>query len=90
MDKDREIQLLKEIVELQKSLIAELSKRPVFSPALAWPQAINTPFMRTVSCREQGGMCEYPFPWHSITPPPCKKCGMIENPGYTVTCSKGS
>ncbi len=35
-----------------------------------------------------GCLHEYPNPWHGITPPPCKKCGLVAN-SYQVTCHGG-
>lgn len=33
-----------------------------------------------------GGPHEYPFPWHGIIPPPCRKCG-VQGHKMEITCS---
>jgi hypothetical protein len=80
MKKKELLQLIKELQDKVALLEVQMSgkqDRPGYVPSV-W----------TLNTCPAGGVCEYPFPWHSISPAPCKKCNQvpsITNPPYIVT-----
>jgi hypothetical protein len=80
-----QIQALKDLVLIKEQIIVELKNKSVapinLNPVPLFP---SQPFIVTIPCNH-----EYPFPWHSITPPPCKKCGQSA-PSYQITCSSNA
>jgi hypothetical protein len=83
--KDRkEIQYLKEIVDLQSQLIAELRQRPTLMTSGVLPFVNNCPSVWQVRCTD---MCDYGLADTSGMQKYCKKCGQpqISNPHITVT-----
>ena len=74
--------LTEEGIEFLKNKIKEVSDPYVPSPGdIIYP---NLYVDYSLLC-PMGGDHDYPNPWHSITPAPCKKCGQ-SLPSYTVTC----
>lgn len=70
LDKVNRMEL--EIVSLKKQLA---DAQPVYYP----PLQVNDPNLCT-----DGKPHEYPYPWHSTTPAPCKKCGKLSET-YKIT-----
>lgn len=63
----RRIQVLEDLVEKQKTFINQLLEE----------KKLNNfqPFNINYDECPMGGRHDYPQPWHSVTPPFCKKCG---------------
>lgn len=76
-EKEMEKEILKKLDELSQKInelekkVNDLKNRQDVYPI----QPINVPFMQEYDQCPQGGQHEYPFPWHSVTAPFCKKCG---------------
>ncbi len=68
-----QVELLKKIVDTQAQLIQEMRKTNPLP-------IVTIPSVWQVPCQH-----EYPFPWFGTTPPPCKKCGQISTPSWTIT-----
>src|SRR5271165_4206622 len=82
----RKADLLKMILDLQER-VSKLEKENGHNRQQLWPQQpIFQPFMGTPV-----DLCahEYPVPWNSVLPAPCKKCGKA-SPSYTITCLEGT
>lgn len=70
MTKDKEISYLKEIIELQRKLIEQLTSGQETNTMTT--TTVNLPFITPARC-EDG--CVYPYPWLGFFPPSCQKCG---------------
>ena len=97
MTPEKHIELLSEIVQLQRKLIAELEQKaahgtllnglpltfPLWKPETQ-PYSLGNPL--GVGC---AGGCQYPqmWTWGGTTPPNCLKCG---RPAYKVEVTSGS
>ena len=86
-----QVEALEKLIRVKQETIAELEKQlnlartnPVTIQYLPNPNTILIPSVWTTPVVD---ICqhEYPFPWHSISPPPCKKCGKTASQ-WTVTC----
>ena len=77
------INLQKQVTDLQTKLICleiQLSNKQ--------DKVVYIPSVWTEPVCPAGGHHEYPFPWHSTSPAPCKKCHTApEIPSYTITCT---
>jgi hypothetical protein len=87
MKKKSELQILRELVQIQRKLISELEKRPALylngSPSLP-SGTIMCPSVWNTRCFP--GPCEYgEYQVGSLHARTCKKCGSLEHNGFTVT-----
>lgn len=84
--KDKQINKLIELVnKVLKALETQNQKTPV-NPYVAPYVPITISTDQTCS---DGGMHDYPNPWHGTTYPPCKKCGHIMPTPYGPTWTTG-
>ena len=91
---EKQVQALEKLLQLKQAIVEELEAKVcrleierINSPL---PQ-VNIPSCWPADpCPVDGLYHEYPFPWHSITPAPCKKCGKQSAPNFTVTSTLSS
>ena len=71
------IELVNKLMKQSEKLLKEIEnqKYPPYAPPTIIPN--------DQTCSD-GGMHDYPNPWGSTSPPPCKKCGHLA-PGYLPT-----
>ena len=89
MRKNDSVKLLQELVEVQRKLIAELEKRPIYTQSWGtYPQPqIFIPSMWQVRCMP--GSCVYDPLGTAGGLRHCKQCGQQEVPYTTVTVTSG-
>lgn len=77
------IQELQQKVALLEAQMYGKQDREITLPSV-WPW--SQPAISPIDLCTDGQHHEYPFPWHSTAPAPCKKCGK-QAQTYTITCS---
>jgi hypothetical protein len=92
---EKQVEALEKLLQLKQAIVEELEakvsrleiERINFPPLRPH---INLPSCWPADPCTDGLHHEYPFPWHSTTPAPCKKCGKQSTPNFTVTSTVSS
>lgn len=90
------LQIKEAIIVTQEEKISRLEREAVAYPGINFPpppphQPVFIPsiWQSPPDVCPDGSPHDYPNPWFSTQPAPCKKCGKLA-PSFTVTCTNDS